>query len=41
MAEPNKYLNDPRAWAKRIIDKHNAGQPVAKIALEFAQEAIR
>jgi hypothetical protein len=41
MAEPNKYPNDPRGWAKRIIDKHNAGQPVAKIALEFAQEAIR
>ena len=41
MAEPNKYPNDPRGWAKRIIDKHNEGRPVAKIALEFAREALR
>ena len=26
---------------KRIIDKHNEGRPVAKIALEFAREALR
>jgi hypothetical protein len=41
MAEPNKYPNDPRGWAKRIIDKHNEGRPVARIALEFAREALR
>jgi len=41
MAEPNKYLGDNKGWAKRIIDKHNEGRPVAKIALEFAREALR
>lgn len=41
MAEPNKYLGDNKGWAKRIIDKHNEGRPVAKIALEFAKEALR
>lgn len=41
MAEPNKYLGDNKGWAKRIIDKHNEGRPVAKIASEFAREALR
>jgi hypothetical protein len=41
MAEPNKYLGDNKGWAKRIIDKHNEGRQVAKIALEFAREALR
>jgi hypothetical protein len=41
MAEPNKYPNDPKGWAKRIIDKHNEGRPVAKIALEFARDVLK
>jgi hypothetical protein len=41
MTEPNNYPNDPRGWARRIIDKHNAGIPVARISLEFAQEALK
>jgi hypothetical protein len=38
--ELNKYLGNPKGWAKRIIDKHNAGIPVARISLEFAQQAL-
>ena len=41
MAEPNKYLGDNKGWAKRIIDKHNEGRPVAKIALEFARDVLK
>jgi hypothetical protein len=41
IAEPNKYPNDPKGWAKRLIDKHNAGLPVAKISLEFAKEVVK
>ena len=42
IAEPNKYHeNDKKAWAKRIMDKHNEGRPVSKIALEFAKEALK
>ena len=36
-----KYLGDPKAWAKIILDKHEMGLPVSKIALEFAREALR
>jgi hypothetical protein len=32
---------DPRAWAKRIIDKHEAGIAVNPATLKFAQEALR
>lgn len=32
---------DPRAWAKRIIDKHEAGIAVNPTTLKFAQEALR
>ncbi len=39
-AELNKYLGDPKAWAKRILDKHNAGIEVRPIALKFAKEAL-
>jgi hypothetical protein len=38
--ELNKYLGDPKGWAKRIVDKHNIGIPVARISLEFAQQAL-
>jgi len=36
-----KYFGDPKGWAKRIVAKHEMGLPVAKIALEFAREALR
>ena len=39
-AELNKYLGDPKGWAKRIIDKHNAGIQVRSYALKLAQQAI-
>lgn len=36
-----KYSGDPKGWAKRIVAKHEMGLPVAKIALEYAQEALK
>ena len=39
-AELNKYLGDPKAWAKRILDKHKEGIEVRPIALKFAKEAL-
>lgn len=41
MPELDKYKGDPRGWAKRIIDKHEAGIKVSQISLKFAQEALR
>lgn len=38
---PDKYKNDPRGWAKRIIDKHESGAEVSKAALSMAKEALR
>lgn len=37
----NKYFGDPKAWAKKIIDKHNAGENVRPITLRFAREALK
>lgn len=31
---------DPKAWAKRIIARHNAGERVRPISLRFAKEAL-
>ena len=41
MPELDKYKGDQRGWAKRIIDKHEAGIKVSQISLKFAQEALR
>lgn len=39
---PKEYSPaDPRAWAKRIIDKHEAGISINPTTLKFAQEALR
>ena len=38
--ELNKYIGDSKGWAKRIIDKHNAGIEVRFIALQLAKEAL-
>lgn len=40
MPELDKYQGDPRAWAKRIVDKHEAGIKVNSIALKFAKEVL-
>lgn len=34
------YGTDPKGWARRIIDKHEAGVAVSPIALKFAKEAL-
>ena len=34
------YSGDPRAWARRIIAKHDAGIPLNSTVLRFAQEAL-
>lgn len=34
-------VGDPKAWAKKIIARHKAGENVRKISLEFAREALR
>jgi hypothetical protein len=36
----DKYVGDPRGWAKRIMDRHAAGMHVNQTALKFAQEAL-
>lgn len=40
MPELDKYRGDPRGWAKRIVDKHQAGIHVNQIALKMAQEVL-
>jgi len=37
----NQSDNDPRGWARRILDRHAFGASVAPIALKFAREALR
>ena len=41
MPELDKYRDDPRGWAKRIVDKHKAGIYVNQIALKMAKEVIK
>jgi hypothetical protein len=41
MHELDKYRGDSRAWAKRIIDKHESGTHVNQIALKMAKEALQ
>lgn len=36
-----KYEGDPKGWAKRIIDKHNAGMNVLPLPLQFAKDALK
>lgn len=31
---------DPKAWARRIVEKHAAGLPVTPVQLQLAQEAL-
>ena len=40
MPELDKYRGDSRGWAKRIVDKHQAGIHVNQIALKMAQEVL-
>lgn len=32
---------DPKGWAKRIIERHKAGDKVSDISLRFAKQALR
>lgn len=41
MQELDKYRDDPRGWAKRIIDKNKAGIYVNQVALKMANEVIK
>lgn len=36
-----KPQSDPKAWARRIIARHEAGKPVRPIVLRFAREALK
>jgi hypothetical protein len=36
----DKYRDDPRGWAKRIVDKEKIGISVNPVALKFAKEAL-
>jgi hypothetical protein len=31
---------DPKAWAKRLIARHEAGERIRPISLRFAREAL-
>jgi hypothetical protein len=35
------YLGDKKAWARRIMDRHNSGQYVHKLSLKFAMQALK
>ena len=34
------YGTDPRGWARRILDKHAAGEQLSQISVRFAKEAL-
>lgn len=38
--KPNPDL-DPKAWARRIIARHEAGENIRPISLRFAREALK
>lgn len=35
------YPGDKKAWARRIMDRHNSGQDVHKLSLKFAMQALK
>lgn len=35
------YPGDKKAWARRIMDRHKSGEPVHKLSLKFAMQALR
>ena len=39
--QPNDYVGDPKGWAKRIIDRHNASIEVHALSLKFAKQALK
>jgi hypothetical protein len=41
MAQSTKYQGDPKAWARRIIDRDAAGESVRPISLRYAREALK
>ena len=34
------YPGDPKAWARRILDKRDKGLPVSAVSLKLASEAL-
>ena len=35
------YIGDPKAWARRLIDRHKAGETLRPISLRYAREALK
>jgi hypothetical protein len=35
------FAGDQKDWARRIMNKQKHGEPVSKIAVQFAKEALR
>lgn len=35
------YPGDKKAWARRIMDRHNSGEDVHKLSLKFAMQALK
>ena len=36
-----QFTGDSRDWARRILHKEQNGEPVSKVAIQFAKEALR
>ena len=41
IAQSTKYQGDPKAWARRIIDRAAAGESIRPISLRYAREALK
>ena len=39
--QPNDHPGDPKGWAKRILDRHDAGLEVHALSLKFAKQALK
>ena len=40
IAKANAPAQDGKAWARRIIERHEAGEKLTPIAVKFAQQAL-
>lgn len=41
MAELNRYNEDPKKWARRLLDREKEGAYVGSLALKFAKEVMK
>lgn len=41
MAELNRYNEDPKKWARRLLDREKEGVYVGSLALKFAKEVMK